>query len=743
MFLNYFDRVATSKESVVMYASPRPMSNEKDKSKSLAPPPRTGMPGYVSKVGSPSLAPPSKKIRAGLVASRLPSNAAPKFTPNNKHVPASVVDGKIAQRRAQLQQLKAKGASSNAANILARAKAMSQQKDSASKAPSATSYPMRSRPVGLSSPTKTRVTSTIPQRPLSRGIYSPPSGSPPTQATSIQKQTSRLQPEETSNVNVDSKVQEEISQTKPTSPEPEVTPSTKRLTLQALRKAASSPPNKNKPLVSPSNNKEDQVNSPPVPPLTESIPQTSQVVKKEEQAVVVNDEGEKTEELLSVVPSVVESAVSVTSNAIEQKEETTQVVPSENNDLIPEESSSTLRLVKELRMEKESKQQALKRITELEAELVDMKFQQQTGRSRREATSYATEERGRGRRRMKSPEPKRDGADPLRDMNVASRAVETVEDTFQSPLATYIVRKPYGGNETMSYYFEDGSSPLEWIQSVNDYVGNSNVKDEKTLEVLAKIQADGSVLHLYGTCCRHGTPIIGQNGAIAGFEYKDYGDVEYMDGSIGKVIYIDTEGNDGEYWLDPIYEEALKIRESYCSNVFSAALALRATETSASPMGGQQMNGFSAPMNTPPMSSPMSASTDPSPIKPSTSNIGVDTHDLPKGQSATKPVVDGKSKSPEKKAAAKSTAKPQPKEASQPEPQDNGSTDILSYFFISFFSFIFSIIWFFLMIPVRVVKVTLKIGIFLTLFHLGWMYFADNQEAQTLGAIIGDKYNIN
>jgi hypothetical protein len=216
-----------------------------------------------------------------------------------------------------------------------------------------------------------------------------------------------------------------------------------------------------------------------------------------------------------------------------------------------------------------------------------------------------------------------------------------------------------------------------------------------------------------------------------------------MDGSIGKVIYIDTEGNDGEYWLDPIYEEALKIRESYCSNVFSAALALRATETSASPMGGQQMNGFSAPMSTPPMSSPMSASTDPSPIKPSTSNIGVDTHDLPKDQSATKPVVDGKSKSPEKKAAAKSTAKPQPKEASQPEPQDNGSTDILSYFFISFFSFIFSIIWFFLMIPVRVVKVTLKIGIYLTLVHLGWMYFADNQEAQTLGAIIGDKYNIN
>jgi hypothetical protein len=202
-----------------------------------------------------------------------------------------------------------------------------------------------------------------------------------------------------------------------------VTPSTKRLTLQALRKAASSPPNKNKPLVSPTNNK-DQVNSLPVPPLTESIPQTSPVVKEEEQAVVVNEEGEKAEELMSVVPSVVESAVSVNSNAIEQKEETSQVIPSENNDLIPEESSSTLRLVKELRMEKESKQQALKRITELEAELVDMKFQQQTGRSRREATSYATEERGRGRRRMKSPEPKRDGADPLRDILFVSHTGE-------------------------------------------------------------------------------------------------------------------------------------------------------------------------------------------------------------------------------------------------------------------------------------------------------------------------------
>ena len=96
---------------------------------------------------------------------------------------------------------------------------------------------------------------------------------------------------------------------------------------------------------------------------------------------------------------------------------------------------------------------------------------------------------------------------------------------------------------------------------------------------MAMVEADGSILHIHGDACRHGLPVIGDNGSITGYEFKTFADVESMDGALGKVIFIDSEGNDGEYWLDPIYEEALKIRESYCSNVFSAALALASAKS--------------------------------------------------------------------------------------------------------------------------------------------------------------------
>ncbi|KAL7468014.1 hypothetical protein ACHAXS_008242, partial [Conticribra weissflogii] len=48
-----------------------------------------------------------------------------------------------------------------------------------------------------------------------------------------------------------------------------------------------------------------------------------------------------------------------------------------------------------------------------------------------------------------------------------------------------------------------------------------------------------------------------------------------MDRSLGCVAYIDGEGNDCEYWLDDIYEDAIKVRESYCVAVSAAATALK------------------------------------------------------------------------------------------------------------------------------------------------------------------------
>jgi len=294
---------------------------------------------------------------------------------------------------------------------------------------------------------------------------------------------------------------------------------------------------------------------------------------------------------------------------------------------------------------------------------------------------------------------------------------------------------------------EDGSyphPPVEWAESVEGYWKNSNVKDEKSLEVLAKVEADGSILHIHGDSCRHGLPVIGDNGSVTGYEFKTFADVESMDGALGKVIFIDSEGNDGEYWLDPIYEEALKIRESYCSNVFSAALALAsAPEPIAAPMASPTANGIGhgighAVDNAPPT---MMMPPAPAPVVVDAS-ASVNKDDLVQDPKIKQNADQGQS-APQKQAPKEMEKPKKQQEKEQPQLDDNGSTDILSFFFIWFFSTIFKIVWFILMIPVRVVKCTLTIGIVVSIAHLLWLYFADNRDAIDMGALMSNKFNIN
>lgn len=438
--------------------------------------------------------------------------------------------------------------------------------------------------------------------------------------------------------------------------------------------------------------------------------------------------------------------------------------------------TSTLRLVKELRKAKDEKAEAMKRMAKLESEVMQLRLDSTKALQIQNVHQDHEEEHrrrgvGRGsprRRRMKSPEPSsrsRPDANPLRDMNIASRAVETVEDVFTSNLATYVVRKPYGGNETMDYTFPEDSDDeqdaneegptcsISWHESIESYVKNSNVQDDKTLEVLARLEADGSILLIYGDSCRHGVPTIG-DGGITGYEFKTFENVEYLEGSLGKIVFIDAEGNDGEYWLDPVYEEALKIRETYCSNVFSAALALKASspESASSPL--EYSNGFaqSQPAFVPSVArNPLSGESSVSnklPVERVDACVG--TEDLP--QPKTVPVEKPKSRSinfnldstmPQEKPKP-SAAKPQKKEPVQNMQEgDFGSTDVLSSFILYFFSTIFSIIWFFIMIPVRVTRFALTTMLIMFIVQMIWMYMIDIRTAMEMGALIDKQYNIN
>lgn len=379
--------------------------------------------------------------------------------------------------------------------------------------------------------------------------------------------------------------------------------------------------------------------------------------------------------------------------------------------------------------------------------------------------------------RIKSPMPTQrrfqQAQSPLADNQIASRAVETVEDMYCSDMARFYVRKPYGGNETMlcslkvpdssnqSHSMRDGVSSdtklnkspvkVEWVEPVESYLRNATVHDEKTLEVMAKIGADDSILILYGSCnIKHGTVKLGNDGTIVGHEWMTIENVDDTNEPLGRVMYIDVDGNDGEYWLDTIYEEALKIRESYSSNVFSAAMAIKAT---TSDQTKEQKDLFHVQSRQEPglqAQSPIMTRTEiPSPIKLSTMSsrktvdacIGTDDLVTTKPSGSIGVSVEPKKNKPEvepiKHTSEKSTIPP------PDEPyEDSGSTDALSRFIIFFFSSIFNFIWFMLIsLPVKMVWWTFLSMALCTATALIWLFLSDDNGAKGLGAGIDFAFN--
>ena len=338
------------------------------------------------------------------------------------------------------------------------------------------------------------------------------------------------------------------------------------------------------------------------------------------------------------------------------------------------------------------------------------------------------------RKRLKSPSPikrKTKEQSPLLDLYIASQAVEAVEDVYSSKLAKFIVRKPYGGNETMICTFlqDEYDENVSWMENVNMYVKNATVEQESTLEVVSKIGADGSILMLHGSSnVRHGTVVMGDDGYVTGYDWKELGDVDCRNEPLGRVMYIDTEGNDGEYWLDSVYEEALRIREVYCKSVFSAAVALKTTS----------LNGLQNPevldtkqphvLTPEKLTAPKPTQDDKLPkmkMKPQMTDACVGTDDLlfvttASNQPKADPI------DPNEKV-----------EQVQKEDiiEDNGSTDVLSSFIIFFFSSIFNLVCFILIrMPLKIALHGITMVLFSSIVYFSWVYFADDNGAHTIGA---------
>ena len=153
-------------------------------------------------------------------------------------------------------------------------------------------------------------------------------------------------------------------------------------------------------------------------------------------------------------------------------------------------------------------------------------------RGSRSASSPALLGPSSARKRVPTPHPKRIQSDQ-QDGTFLKEAASSIPYEYTSTLATYIVRRPHIATSQKEDF---------WNCATSDYHSVVNVNQPPTLEVAAKITADGSILTLSGvSTVRH------KNSATE--EWKVFQDVDDMDKPLGCVMYIDSDASEKEYWL--------------------------------------------------------------------------------------------------------------------------------------------------------------------------------------------------
>lgn len=360
------------------------------------------------------------------------------------------------------------------------------------------------------------------------------------------------------------------------------------------------------------------------------------------------------------------------------------------------ELSSELRLQKELARAAKEKAGALRQVAKLEDEVTQLRSSETSAITPRGILQvgfispvHSPTFGGMSpplRRRMATPCPKRS---PKHAPNVDDekvfmiKAVECCPFEYESEMASFIVRRPYGLATERDLWLSAGqvSSRL--------YTKTANVGNISTMEVLAKISVDDSYFLLYNDADvqhkKDGEPI-------------EYGNVEERTTQLGTVTHSDKDENDKVYSLDDLYEATVAVRQYYCSTVLATATGL------------QMQNGEN------PIPSPQKETEQP-PKKIETCDKAVATEEL---------------KIEEKKDDG---VKPAKKSAPPPAPEE--STDLLGVVFQTFFSTIFGMIWFvFVTIPIRILTTTFVMSFAIVLLSLIWLYLVDDNGATEIGAPI-------
>jgi hypothetical protein len=254
-------------------------------------------------------------------------------------------------------------------------------------------------------------------------------------------------------------------------------------------------------------------------------------------------------------------------------------------------------------------------------------------------------------------------------------AANCVPYQFESPLATFFVRRPYG-IETEPELFQSCS-----LTDHAQYSRKAHVSTISTLEVAAIVKANQSLFNLSDQ-----TNIRYQ----ANDEWKSVANIEQLDRSLGALTYIDNEGMERDYSLDQLVEEAQLVREQYCRTITSTALGFKNR----------------------PVPEPTTVEVPVVVEKPSTSSIAVDTSDIPSPPAT----IDVPKKEEDKEKPAKTNPVPE-------ESAGASTGDVFAIFIGMIVSNLVGFVTYLLIgLPLAIVRTTVVSAAVIAILSIAYLY---------------------
>ncbi|VEU43224.1 unnamed protein product [Pseudo-nitzschia multistriata] len=135
---------------------------------------------------------------------------------------------------------------------------------------------------------------------------------------------------------------------------------------------------------------------------------------------------------------------------------------------------------------------------------------------------------------------------------------------YASSLATMCVRPPYGVDAPSIFSLLDPHTTDE------DYCGRALISSPQTIQVAIAVHADNSRMLLFGNA---GLRYQKQRGDRHWTDVEDVGALDVPLGYVrGQRQTSGSSSNEYEYSLDEVFEQAMLVREQYCSALLGAAL---------------------------------------------------------------------------------------------------------------------------------------------------------------------------